>query len=251
MLNVSVHAASTAASTTGRYSGLQPASTALIATFSTVHSTRSGGTTATMSSGARSVPSSMRSTRASVGGTTGSPSLQPRSNIASASSSRSASCTRRAWSFAPSNRTRSPSAIGGIDRQRAAPRSHVDQVGTEPVAPVSASHWSRLQPDGSLAFDAVLDAQHGRHRFDRVVVRHREVVVVHDLADAGGERRVVLREHGERDVGRNVELREHGLDHPARRDSRASRRPRHRPAAPVHPPHLPFWRQPRADMRRR
>ena len=53
MLNSSVHAASTAASTTGRYSGRQPASTALTATFSTVHSTRSGGTTATTSSGAR------------------------------------------------------------------------------------------------------------------------------------------------------------------------------------------------------
>ena len=44
MLNSSVQAASTAASTTGRYSGRQPAITALIATFSTVHSTRSGGT---------------------------------------------------------------------------------------------------------------------------------------------------------------------------------------------------------------
>ena len=86
MLNSSVHAASTAASTTGRYSGLQPAITALIATFSTVHSTRSGGTTATTSSGSRVVPSSMRST-ASVGGTTGRPSVQPRSNIASMSSS--------------------------------------------------------------------------------------------------------------------------------------------------------------------
>ena len=43
MLNSSVHAASTAASTTGRYSGRQPAITAFTATFSTVHSTRSGG----------------------------------------------------------------------------------------------------------------------------------------------------------------------------------------------------------------
>ncbi len=48
-----------AASTTGRYSGLQPAITALIATFSTLHSTRSGGTTATTSSGRRVVPSSI------------------------------------------------------------------------------------------------------------------------------------------------------------------------------------------------
>ena len=79
MLNSSVHAASTAASTTGRYSGRHPAITALTATFSTVHSTRSGGTTATTSSGARVVPASIRSTRSSVGGTTGRPSVQPRS----------------------------------------------------------------------------------------------------------------------------------------------------------------------------
>ena len=42
MLNSSVQAASTAARTTGRYSGRHPAMTALTATFSTVHSTRSG-----------------------------------------------------------------------------------------------------------------------------------------------------------------------------------------------------------------
>ncbi len=63
MLNSSVQIASTIVITHGRYSGLHPAITALIAIFSTVTSTRSGGTTATTSSGARVVPSSMRSTR--------------------------------------------------------------------------------------------------------------------------------------------------------------------------------------------
>src|ERR671929_18814 len=71
MLNVSVQAASTAASTTGRYSGRQPASTALMATFSTVHSTRSGGTTATTSAGAREVPPSILSQPPRVGGAAG------------------------------------------------------------------------------------------------------------------------------------------------------------------------------------
>ena len=79
MLNSSLQTASTAASTQGRYSGRQPAMTALMATFSTVRSMRSGGTTATTSSGARVVPDSIRRTRASVGGTTGRPSVQPRS----------------------------------------------------------------------------------------------------------------------------------------------------------------------------
>src|SRR5207245_11622943 len=70
MLNSSVHAASTAVITTGRYSGLQPASTALMATFSTVHSTRSGGTTATTSVWSRVVPVSMRAARRGAGGPT-------------------------------------------------------------------------------------------------------------------------------------------------------------------------------------
>src|SRR5689334_20630419 len=90
MLNASVQAASTAVITQGRYSGLQPAITAAIATFSTVTSARSGGTVATTSSGARGVPVSIASTRCSVGGTTGRPSAQPRVNIISSSSSASA-----------------------------------------------------------------------------------------------------------------------------------------------------------------
>ena len=95
MLNSSVQTASRAASTTGRYSGRQPAITELTATFSTVHSTRFGGTRATTSSAALDVPSSIRSTRASVGGTNGSPSVQPRSYSASTSSSRAPIRMRR------------------------------------------------------------------------------------------------------------------------------------------------------------
>ncbi len=71
MLKASVQTASSAVSTTGRYSGLQPAIAAFTATFSTLHSARFGGTTATISSAARVVPSSIDSTRASVGGTSG------------------------------------------------------------------------------------------------------------------------------------------------------------------------------------
>ena len=114
MLNSSLQTASTAAITHGRYSGLQPAITALIATFSTVTSTRSGGTTATISSRRRGwCRSSIRSTRSSVGGTTGRPSVQPRSNSASISSSASASSTRRARSAPPLNRARSASTRSG------------------------------------------------------------------------------------------------------------------------------------------
>ena len=80
-------AASSTPSTTGMYSGLQPAITALIATFSTVQGARLGGIRPTISSGLRSVPPSMRRMRSSVGGTTGRPSLQPRSKQASIGSS--------------------------------------------------------------------------------------------------------------------------------------------------------------------
>ena len=113
MLNSSLHTASTAVITHGRYSGRQPAMTAAIATFSTVTSARSGGTVATTAAGSRVVPSSMRRTRSSVGGTTGSPSVQPRAYIASMSSSRSASSTRRERSLPPANRTRSSSTRSG------------------------------------------------------------------------------------------------------------------------------------------
>ena len=69
--------ASTPARTVGKYSGLQPAMTALIATFSTLSGARFGGSTAISSSGSRRVAASIRSTRAGVGGTTGSPSVTP------------------------------------------------------------------------------------------------------------------------------------------------------------------------------
>ena len=86
-MNSGTSAASSAASTTGMYSGLHPAMTALIATFSTVHSARFGGMRPTISEGLRVVPCSMRNTRTSVGGTTGRPSLQPRSKHISMGSS--------------------------------------------------------------------------------------------------------------------------------------------------------------------
>src|SRR5258706_6859429 len=80
---------STAATTTGKYSGLQPAITALIATFSALITTARSRMMPTWWSGASRAPSSMTRTLASVGGTTGRPSDQPLSyaiSIASASS---------------------------------------------------------------------------------------------------------------------------------------------------------------------
>jgi hypothetical protein len=60
--------------------------TALIASFTTVARPKLGGTSATSASRGRVVPASMRSPRSRVGGTTGRPSVTPRSNQISISS---------------------------------------------------------------------------------------------------------------------------------------------------------------------
>ena len=146
MLNSSVQIASSAAITQGRYSGLQPAITALIAIFSTVTSTRSGGTIATTSSGARVVPVSIRSTRSSVGGTTGRPSVKPRSNIDSISSSRSASSMRRAFSTWPSNRARNASTRSGSTLFEPQPGRITGRSSPRCSMPVIRCHSARDQP---------------------------------------------------------------------------------------------------------
>jgi transposase InsO family protein len=79
----SSHIASTAATTTGRYSGRQPAITALTATFWTVARPNRGGTSAITSSDGRPTAAIAAITRPAVGGTTGSPSVTPRANRAS------------------------------------------------------------------------------------------------------------------------------------------------------------------------
>lgn len=113
ILNCSVVIASTAAMTTGRYPGLQPAITALIATFSTVTGARFGGTTPMTSCGSRFVPPSIRSTRSGVGGMTGRPSVRPWSNMNSKTSSDSPTSMRRARSGLPSISAARRSAMPG------------------------------------------------------------------------------------------------------------------------------------------
>ena len=80
---------STAATTTGMYSGLQPAMTALMATFSAVTATWRLVMKATCCSGSSPAASSIARTRAAVGGTTGSPSVHPFSKQSSMAWARS------------------------------------------------------------------------------------------------------------------------------------------------------------------
>ena len=83
-LNAGSSTACAAAATTGKYSGRQPASTAQAATRASVASPIAGGTRPREASPSR--PPSIASTRSAVGGITGRPSVQPRSNISSSSS---------------------------------------------------------------------------------------------------------------------------------------------------------------------
>src|SRR2546430_385693 len=79
---------STAATTTGMYSGLQPAITALMATFSAVIDTARCSTKAICCLGSSRAASSILATFGAVGGTTGRPSVQPcwkQNSIASSS----------------------------------------------------------------------------------------------------------------------------------------------------------------------
>ena len=78
-LNAGSRMACTAASTTGKYGGSQPAITALAATFSTVATPPSGSTSPRTTWRSSGLSASIASTRPRVGGTIGSPSVQPRS----------------------------------------------------------------------------------------------------------------------------------------------------------------------------
>src|SRR5712692_6847026 len=106
--------------------------TALMASFSTVARPKFGGTSATSASRGRFVAASMRSTRSRVGGTTGSPSVTPRSNQLSRSSAMAAPSIRvrppgnRNSSYANPEQSREDHGLGGIHH------GSVDVRGIEP-----------------------------------------------------------------------------------------------------------------------
>ena len=99
------HTARTAATTTGMWSGVQPAMTAAMATFSTVAAPSIGPICPSTRSPSSPVASTMRSTRAAVGTMTGRPSVQPSSwscsTAAYSSAASSRSLTGPPWGCAP------------------------------------------------------------------------------------------------------------------------------------------------------
>ena len=78
-LNAASDMALNAAVITGKYSGRQPAITALIANFSMVAAPQLGGISQITWSAGKSEHESISWTRSGVGGVIGSPSVQPRS----------------------------------------------------------------------------------------------------------------------------------------------------------------------------
>ena len=211
-LNSSVHAASTAASTTGRYSGRQPASTALIATFSTVHSTRSGGTTATMSSGGRRVPASIAQHARLRRRHDGSPSVHPRSNmrldlVLERRRARRAGCA----AGGPRSARRSSSAIAGSSVRDPQPGRNSGRSAPRPATPAQRLPARARPAHGPFVLRAALDAEQGRDGVDVEPVGQLEpgvVVLGHHVGTEPVEHRphqragrAVLLDHGDQPVG--------------------------------------------------
>ena len=144
--NSGASAASTTARTTGMYSGLQPAITALIATFSTVHGALFGGIAPITSCASRLVPPSIRSTRTGVGGTTGSPSLQPREKHSSCSSSGMCTSMTRAFRGGLPNATSRISGMPGSTLFEPQPGWKSGSSAPRGSSPVNRCHSARSQP---------------------------------------------------------------------------------------------------------
>ena len=178
MLNSSEQAASTAASTTGRYSGLQPAITALIATFSTVTSFRSGGTIATTSPVAsRAVEHAQhpglgrRHDRQPVGPAA----IEGRFHLVFDRGQLDAAAGERRAGEAHASARRS-----GSDRPRANRSLVASRAARAPSAstPVNASHCSRDQPTMRSTSVPRLHPQQRRNRLDLVMPGDVELRVV-------------------------------------------------------------------------
>ena len=207
-------AASSAVSTTGMYSGRHPAITALIATFSTVQGAMSGGMRPTTSAGSRRVPPSIRRMRSGVGGTTGRPSVQPRSWHASAGSVPRAQFDPRARIPASPKRTRSASRTPGSTEREPQPGRCAGRLSPSVGRPVRARQSSRFQPSvrpasrslsrrisvGTVSISSRNDCSSSRSSAD-------------PAARPGPEKgAVVLPVHGERAARPASDLAQHG-DH--------------------------------------
>src|SRR5690348_16710779 len=162
-LNAGWVSASSAARTTGAYSGLQPAITKLIASTSRVRLPCRGGILHSTSSGSPPSAATMVSTFSAVGGTTGSPSVQPCSKYHSARSVPRGTCSAVPASIVLSFmwRRRQPlSPVGGrVDRRVAGLDPHIDDCDAAALDGIDAGAQrayqlvraaDRAEPGGAL-----------------------------------------------------------------------------------------------------
>src|SRR5204862_4712975 len=156
--------ASNAARTTGAYSGLQPAMTRLIANTSRLKVPCRGGILHSTSSGSPPSAATIAATVSSVGGTTGSPSVQPCSKYHSVRSvprgTRSAVPASGVPSFMSGRRNRLPPIGGRIDRRVAGLDPHIDDCDAAALDHIDAGAKradtlvraaDRAEPLGALA----------------------------------------------------------------------------------------------------
>src|SRR5206468_10157129 len=137
----------TAVTMTGKYSGLQPAITALTASLAIVASPQRGGIGPSEQDGSRSLKASICATRSSVGGTIGNPSVQAslanRSKIASGSS---ATVTRSTTAAAAAGRLAPAAVCSPVAPFAYAPVS----VAISTIAAITGSARPRISECGTL-----------------------------------------------------------------------------------------------------
>src|SRR6059036_2251896 len=151
---------------TGKYSGLQPAITALTASVAIVASPQRGGIGPSETDGSRSLKASICATRSSVGGTMGNPSVQAslanRSKIASGSS---VTVMRSTTTAAAAGRLAPAAVCGPVAPFAYAPVS----VAISTIAAITGSARPRISGCGTLTIGGGTYTA-GRRGWPRLVV---------------------------------------------------------------------------------
>ena len=178
MLNSSLHAASTAVSTHGRYSGLQPAITAAIATFSTVivdEVGRHGGDDV----GRRTSGSGQHAHHPLLGRRHDGQAVGPAAvehHLHLVLGVGDVDAPRREHGRTEPHAQRVDEV--GVDAHRSAAGAHLGKAGTEPGDARDPFPLRAVPADGAFDLDAVDDADHRRNGLDVVVPADDEVGVV-------------------------------------------------------------------------
>ena len=217
MLNSSVHTASTAASTTGRYSGRHPAMTALIATFSTVAGARVGrhdrhyfvGRPAGAVEHGQDPPFGGRYDGKTVGPAPVPHGLQL---VLQLTEGHPTGPQLAGPEANPQGLVHARVEVSGT-----AARSVLRQPGTKSGHTGEGFPLRPLPADDPVFLLTVLDVEQGRDSGEIEVPGHLQVPVVEDRRHAGRKGRVVLRVHRQAGAQGAGQLGQHRFDGGARR----------------------------------